>query len=207
MASLFSELPDLAMNCILKNLDFRSLCSLSQTNRRFQNICDRDEFWKPLYCSIWNVGGYDESMDLDISFKNCFALMFAKFGRYIDNYASIGNAWRRIENFLAHHSPNTRLNPGLTEEQIDSIEKILEIRFPNDFRCSLRFHDGESFTNYIRVPLPADLVEYPNLTEFGQYARQVCEPALLGILSYSLLSSLNFFIIRVEVIIYIYFLR
>ena len=181
MAAFFSELPDLAMNCILKNLDFRSLCYLSQTNRRFQHICDRDEFWKPLCSSIWNVDDSNGSMDCD-DFKNRFSLMFSNFGRYIDNYASISKTWRRIENFLAQHSPRTRLNPGLTEEQIDSIERILEIRFPNDLRCSLRFHDGESFTNHIRVPISADLVDYPNLTEFGQYSRQICEPSLLGIL-------------------------
>ena len=183
MAADFTELPDLAMNCILKNLDFRSLCHLSQTNRRFQYMCDQDELWKPLYSSVWNVGNSDGSMDFDISFKNRFSLMFSNFGRYIDNYASISKTWRHIENFLAQHSPSTRLNPGLTEEQIDSIERILEIRFPNDFRCSLRFHDGESFTNHIRVPLPTDLVAYPNLTELGQYSRQICEPSLLGILS------------------------
>lgn len=181
MAALLSELPDLPINCILKYLDFRSLCNLSQTNRRFYHICDRDELWKPLYCSTWNVVSSEESSNSYISFKTRFSLIFSNFGRYIDCYASISNSWHRIESFLNQNSPNTRLNPGLTEQQIDSFERLLQIRFPNDFRCSLRFHDGEYFTNHIRQPLPADVAAHPHLEDLALYCRQTCQPSLLGI--------------------------
>lgn len=57
--------------------------------------------------------------------------------------------WERIEAFLQSHaalaeSTKPFLNPGATEEEILSAESAVRVRFPEDFRASLKRHNGQA---------------------------------------------------------------
>ncbi len=53
--------------------------------------------------------------------------------------------WSRLETHFAQHwsSKDLKLRKPATEKQISAAEKSLSIRFPDDFRASLRVHDGQ----------------------------------------------------------------
>ncbi len=58
---------------------------------------------------------------------------------------AIQKLWMRIERWFAKHRPELSLGlrPGATDKQIAAAEKALGQRFPDDFRASLRVHDGQ----------------------------------------------------------------
>ncbi len=53
--------------------------------------------------------------------------------------------WNRLEAYFAERWPHKelRLRPPATEAQIEAAEAELGVRFPADFRDSLRVHDGQ----------------------------------------------------------------
>jgi cell wall assembly regulator SMI1/predicted DNA-binding WGR domain protein len=58
--------------------------------------------------------------------------------------ASIAEVWARIEGWFAKRPElPLRLRPGAKEKDIVAAEKTLGVRFPDDFRASLRLHDGQ----------------------------------------------------------------
>lgn len=57
---------------------------------------------------------------------------------------SVAESWARIDEwFRAHPEFQPRLRAPATEEQIAAAESVLGTRFPEDFRASLRIHDGQ----------------------------------------------------------------
>lgn len=60
--------------------------------------------------------------------------------------ASIASLWERLEVVRAKKFPqlDLQLRPGASEKQISAAEKALGIRFPADFRESLKLHDGQA---------------------------------------------------------------
>jgi len=53
--------------------------------------------------------------------------------------------WDRIERWFADHRPklDLQLRPGAGEDAIAAAEQELGVPFPEDFRASLRVHDGQ----------------------------------------------------------------
>lgn len=58
---------------------------------------------------------------------------------------TMDQVWERIEAALAERFPEllATLNPGASEEAIVASEAALGIRFPDDFRLSVKRHDGQ----------------------------------------------------------------
>jgi cell wall assembly regulator SMI1 len=54
------------------------------------------------------------------------------------------NLWKRIEEALAQIDPDLLedLRPGASEDAIERVERQLGVRFPDDYRASLRIHEG-----------------------------------------------------------------
>ncbi len=54
--------------------------------------------------------------------------------------------WNRIETWLEKNLPKMRegLMPGASQEQIQELEKLVDVTLPEDFRESLRIHDGQN---------------------------------------------------------------
>ena len=67
-----------------------------------------------------------------------------EFGRYRFCYAQVKSAWKQIESFLQHHSPQTfrdlMSSGGASEAELDMLEARLQMWLPNDYRCSLKLH-------------------------------------------------------------------
>ena len=64
--------------------------------------------------------------------------------------------WQRIESWLAAHAPEARaaLRPAVTAEAVEQVERTLGAELPQDFRESLRIHDGQtSFPVFARWKL------------------------------------------------------
>lgn len=55
--------------------------------------------------------------------------------------------WNRIESWLAINAPKllNNLRPGAIDAQIQEIEELLGVQFPEDFKASYRIHDGQVF--------------------------------------------------------------
>jgi cell wall assembly regulator SMI1 len=53
--------------------------------------------------------------------------------------------WDRLERWITENVPEwlEQLNPGASEEEIAKAERELGVRFPEDFRESLKIHNGE----------------------------------------------------------------
>jgi cell wall assembly regulator SMI1 len=53
--------------------------------------------------------------------------------------------WRRIEQVLQRHAPETAatLAPAASEQDLAALEATIGIALPNDFRESLKVHDGQ----------------------------------------------------------------
>lgn len=61
---------------------------------------------------------------------------------------AVTTQWQRIEAYLQKHAPTSQrlfLNPGASEEEIVEAETALGIpHFPDDFRASLKRHNGQA---------------------------------------------------------------
>ena len=58
----------------------------------------------------------------------------------------MSSSLEKLDAWLVSNRPDflTQLNPGVTPERIDLLEKTLKIAVPEDFRSYLRWHDGQS---------------------------------------------------------------
>lgn len=54
--------------------------------------------------------------------------------------------WERLEHWLEKHAPEvlSDLNPGATEEEIQELEQAIQYILPEDFKESLRIHNGQA---------------------------------------------------------------
>ena len=60
--------------------------------------------------------------------------------------SNIMQLWTRLETWSKENAPAmlSELNPGATDEQLDKLEKSLGRSLPDDYRDSLRIHNGEA---------------------------------------------------------------
>lgn len=55
----------------------------------------------------------------------------------------IAKAWKTIENWFERHAPGAFvLHPPATQDQIDAAEDTIGYALPDDYKASLRMHDG-----------------------------------------------------------------
>ena len=53
--------------------------------------------------------------------------------------------WSRLESWFAEHHPDLSLDlrPGATANELEAAEQALGVKLPEDFRASVRVHDGQ----------------------------------------------------------------
>lgn len=58
---------------------------------------------------------------------------------------NVKQLWERIEAYFYEHWPQKelKLRPPATEQEIAAAESELGVRLPDDFRASLKVHDGQ----------------------------------------------------------------
>ena len=54
----------------------------------------------------------------------------------------VNKAWDRIDSWYAKNKPDETLTEGVTDEQINAVEKHIKLAFPEELRVSLKRHNG-----------------------------------------------------------------
>ncbi|XP_075925599.1 F-box only protein 3 isoform X4 [Petromyzon marinus] len=132
---------------VLGMLDYTDLLRCGMVCRRLRQLVEHDALWKAQCRRYWLVRRLPAGV---ASWRECFREMFRDLGRYVGCYAEIKGAWNDLEKFLGENCPALlgNLREGILESVLDSLEAQVGIQFPNDFRCSLRIHDGEKFLGH-----------------------------------------------------------
>lgn len=104
---------------------------------------------------------------------------------------AVRHVWDRIERWLAAHAPRVykALGPAASEAAIGAVETELGLRFPADYRVSLRIHDGERknvgvIHGFQLNSLELLIQEYRVMAQvltagsFAQFAAETNEPGL-----------------------------
>eukprot|EP00062_Callorhinchus_milii_P026419 gi/632988499/ref/XP_007883146.1/ PREDICTED: F-box only protein 3-like isoform X3 [Callorhinchus milii] len=87
----------------------------------------------------------EEKAEKKLSWKEMFCEYFSDLGRYIEHYAEVRTAWEELKAFLEVQCPRmiASLKVGVTEQQLNTTEEKIGFKLPNDYRCSLRIHNGQ----------------------------------------------------------------
>ncbi|XP_067837679.1 F-box only protein 3, partial [Heptranchias perlo] len=118
--------------------------SCSCVCRRFRQLCGHDPLWKS-HCKKHWLLSEDDKVKRNLCWKELFCQFYCDLGRYIDHYAELKRAWENLKGYLERKCPRmiTSLNAGLTEQELDTVEERIHFKLPNDYRCSLRIHNGQ----------------------------------------------------------------
>ncbi|XP_059507967.1 F-box only protein 3 isoform X1 [Stegostoma tigrinum] len=137
-------LPAEPLLLIFSFLEHRDLVSCQYVCRRFHQLCSHDPLWKRLCEKYWLLTEEDK-MQQNIRWMELFRQFYCDMGRYIDHYSQLKKAWQDLKEYLGQRCPRmiASLNVGLTEEELDVVERRIKFKLPNDYRCSLRIHNGQ----------------------------------------------------------------
>ncbi|KAG8570172.1 hypothetical protein GDO81_011131 [Engystomops pustulosus] len=118
--------------------------STSLVNRRFNQLCNHDPLWKWPCRKYWLVSE-DKKVQKNRSWKATFTEYYTDLGRYIHHYAKLKAAWDALKTYLGEHCPRmiSSLKAGVQEEDLNAIEERINSKLPDDYRCSLRIHNGQ----------------------------------------------------------------
>eukprot|EP00026_Physarum_polycephalum_P009933 Phypoly_transcript_10071.p1 GENE.Phypoly_transcript_10071~~Phypoly_transcript_10071.p1 ORF type:complete len:428 (+),score=54.64 Phypoly_transcript_10071:59-1285(+) len=129
----------------------REICTISQVSRYWNEISKDDFIWKywcgKHFCKEKSNSEKEKSnIDEEVGWAVTYQEMFKSYGKYISCYGRVRKAWNRIESWLRRFSPPTlaSLEPGLTEQQIESAPCSAQRELPLDVLCSLRIHNGQN---------------------------------------------------------------
>ncbi|XP_053305449.1 F-box only protein 3 [Spea bombifrons] len=138
------DLPTDPLLLILSYLDFRDLLSCSLVNRRLNQLSSHDPLWKRP-CRIFWLLPDDKKAIRSQSWKSSFIEYYRDLGRYIDHYAKLKSAWDSLKEYLGERCPRmiSSLKTGVREEDLNSVEERIGCKLPDDYRCSLRIHNGQ----------------------------------------------------------------
>lgn len=92
---------------------------------------------------------------------------------------SVASLWRQIEELLAakRRGEDMMLRPPATEAQIAAAERALGVDFPEDFRESLRIHDGQDDSCQVMwLPIAQRLGSLASLVQCWKDDRTYYEP-------------------------------
>ncbi|KAM8939839.1 F-box only protein 3 [Pelodytes ibericus] len=138
------ELPTDPLLLILSYLDFRDLLSCSLVNRRLNQLSSHDPLWKRPCRMFWLVSEYKKTQKMP-SWKVTFIEYYNEMGRYIHHYAKLKAAWESLKQYLGERCPRMiiSLKAGVREEDLNAVEERIGCKLPEDYRCSLRIHNGQ----------------------------------------------------------------
>ncbi|XP_078386636.1 F-box only protein 3 [Cetorhinus maximus] len=137
-------LPSEPLLLLFSFLGYRDLVSCSSVCRRFHQLCSHDPLWKR-HCKRYWLLSEDEKVKQNLCWMELFRQLYCDLGRYIDHYAELKRAWEDLKEYLRQKCPRmiTSLNAGITEQELDVVERRIQFKLPNDYRCSLRIHNGQ----------------------------------------------------------------
>ncbi|XP_063802326.1 F-box only protein 3 [Pseudophryne corroboree] len=140
----FADLPSDPLLLILSHLDFQDLLSCSLVNRRLHQLSSHDPLWKRPCRQYWLVSD-DKKAQKSRSWKATFMEYYLDMGRYIHHYAKLKVAWDALKEYLGEHCPRmiSSLKAGVREEDLNDVEQRIGCKIPEDYRCSLRIHNGQ----------------------------------------------------------------
>ncbi|KAM4721398.1 F-box only protein 3 [Rhinophrynus dorsalis] len=138
------ELPTDPLLLILSYLDFRDLVSCSFVSRRLNQLSSHDPLWKRP-CQIFWLVSEDKKAQKTRNWKETFVEYYTDLGRYIHHYAKLKAAWDALKQYLGERCPKmiSSLKAGVREEELNAIEGKIGCKLPDDYRCSLRIHNGQ----------------------------------------------------------------
>ena len=136
-------LPDTAFSRICQILDVPDVLSFAHTCTSLYTSVTQDSLlWKrhcsrDFVCEAVSAEGartwYQQWLDL------C-----KEFGRYRACYAQVKSAWNEIEAVLRQRCTQAwselMASGAASEAELDDLERRLEMKLPDDYRCSLRIH-------------------------------------------------------------------
>ncbi|XP_041445771.1 F-box only protein 3 [Xenopus laevis] len=138
------DLPSDPLLVILFYLDFRDLTSCSLVNRRLNQLSNHDLLWKRPSQIYWLVSENKIAQKTQ-TWKETFITYYKDMGRYIEHYAKLKQAWDSLKQYLAEHCPKmiTSIKAGVLERDLNGVEEKIGCKLPDDYRCSLRIHNGQ----------------------------------------------------------------
>lgn len=141
----WDTLPSLPLLEILSYLSLNDLLTVSLVNRHWLSHSEEDSVWKKFTSKTWLISSLPGKKEGE-TFKRIYIEYAQTFGKYRSCYAKVFGAWQRITDWLKDNAPAIldTLNQGLTEDQMDQIEKNLKYTLPLDLRLSYRFYNGQS---------------------------------------------------------------
>ncbi|XP_042202000.1 F-box only protein 3 isoform X2 [Callorhinchus milii] len=144
VAVVLDLLPADPLLLVLSFLNYTDLNSCSCVCRRLHQLCNHDPMWKVQCHKYWLVSE-EEKAEKKLSWKEMFCEYFSDLGRYIEHYAEVRTAWEELKAFLEVQCPRmiASLKVGVTEQQLNTTEEKIGFKLPNDYRCSLRIHNGQ----------------------------------------------------------------
>lgn len=142
---MIQYLPPELVEKIFSYLDFRSLVRCELVCQYWRYVARSDVLWRRLYALSWLIDSTPDIHDIS-NYREEFATKCRTLGRYVDSYKAINQAWLQIEKFLGEKHVRVQLAAGLTEAEIDELERQMldGRRIPNDLRCYWLKHDGDS---------------------------------------------------------------
>uniref|UniRef100_A0A131YLE5 F-box protein 3 n=1 Tax=Rhipicephalus appendiculatus TaxID=34631 RepID=A0A131YLE5_RHIAP len=128
---------------ICSYLDYQDLIRCSRLSRRLRDVCAHDPHWRGLCWKYW----LETELPEGATWRSHFQELYRDLRRYVHCYAAMKTAWQKIKTFMQKHCPviaqSIKGNAGTTEEQLDTAERKLGVRFPDDLRCCYRIHNGQ----------------------------------------------------------------
>ncbi|GAB6030279.1 F-box only protein 3 [Chamberlinius hualienensis] len=126
---------------IFSYLDYKDLVSCSQVNRSFNEMCKTSSLWRPLCNKYWLT----DRCPADSTLKEQFGSQFNDFGRYIDCYGRLKQAFDDLLNFIGVNCQQLlpSIQSGVREEDLNYLESKLDCKLPNELRCLYRIHNSQ----------------------------------------------------------------
>ncbi|XP_055022338.1 F-box only protein 3 isoform X3 [Boleophthalmus pectinirostris] len=142
--SRLQDLPSDPLLHVLSYLSFRDLLSCSHVCRRLNDLSKHNPLWKRLCHQHWLLKESDRAQSA-LSWYDLFVQTYSDLGRYVDVYAELKHTWDQLTAFLQLKCPRiiASLKEGATESELDAVEAQIELKLPNDYRCSCRIHNGQ----------------------------------------------------------------
>ena len=136
-------LPDTAFSRICQLLDVPDVLSFAHTcTSLYASVKQDTSLWKR-HCSRDFVCETLSAEDARTWYQQWLDLC-KEFGRYRACYAQVKTAWNEIEAVLRQRCPQAwgelMASGAASETELDEMERRLEMKLPDDYRCSLRIH-------------------------------------------------------------------
>ncbi|BDA45267.1 F-box only protein 3 [Coccomyxa sp. Obi] len=145
MAS-FDDLSEPLLVKIFSLLGPKDCFMASCVQRSWKATAGNDSLWRERCEKLWSVTERKDHQRTDMpSFMATYYCWDKEVGKYGALARRAHLAWHKIEQFCQQHHPAMlcTLRPGASEEDLDEVEKTIDLPFPEAFRLLYRFHDGQ----------------------------------------------------------------